>query len=106
MKVPFVPPKYSSTVSEPMFMNVMASCTIGTKDTTAFSDLWEGDTVAGETSSEDDGSHSSAHNDPKAKAMSPWSDPKLDDLELLAQYEARIDRENGWDRRNLDTFGE
>lgn len=34
------------------------------------------------------------------------ADPNLDDLELVAQYEARIDRENGWDVRNLDTFGE
>lgn len=55
-------------------------------------------------------------------AVAPWStrkgtsvfprvgsleaDPKLDDLQLLAQYEARIDRENGWDSHNLDTFGE
>jgi len=91
-------------------MKVTPPCRVGTKDTTAFSDLWEDDTVAGETSSDDDGSHSSAHNDSKAKSMSPLMslgpDPKLDDLEILARYEARIDRENGWDRYNLDTFGE
>lgn len=111
-------------------MQVMPSFTIGTKDVAAFPqwDLWEDDTAAGETSSDDDGSHSSAHYDSmvaprkcsppvfepapmKAKSVFPWVDslleanPKLDDLDLLAKYEARIDRENGWDKRNLDTFG-
>jgi len=33
------------------------------------------------------------------------ADPRLDDLKLLSKYEARIDREGGWDDRNLDTFG-
>lgn len=33
------------------------------------------------------------------------ADPKLDDLKLLSKYEARIDREGGWDKHNMDTFG-
>jgi len=33
------------------------------------------------------------------------ADPRLDDLQLLASYEARVDREGGWDDRNLETFG-
>jgi len=34
------------------------------------------------------------------------ADPKLDDCELLAQYEARTDLAEGWDELNLETFGE
>jgi len=34
------------------------------------------------------------------------ADPRLDDFKLLSSYEARVDREGGWDDRNLDTFGE
>jgi len=33
------------------------------------------------------------------------ADPRLDDLKLLSKYEARIDREGGWDKFNMDTFG-
>jgi len=33
------------------------------------------------------------------------ADPRLDDLHLLASYEARVDSEGGWDKHNLDTFG-
>jgi len=33
------------------------------------------------------------------------ADPHLDDLKLLSKYEARIDREGGWDDKNLETFG-
>lgn len=34
------------------------------------------------------------------------ADTRLDDMKLLERYEARVDREGGWDDRNLDTFGE
>lgn len=33
------------------------------------------------------------------------ADPYLDDLQILSRYEARIDKEGGWDDRNQDTFG-